>query len=68
MNRRDRRATGQRRSLADMERAAACPDCNADVTMTEVAPNVYSGTVVHADTCPWLAAFRRHGGLGMRFR
>ncbi|MCH9732268.1 MAG: hypothetical protein K0U84_21805 [Actinomycetia bacterium] len=39
--------------------AAACPDCDADVTLIELAPGVYSGTVAHDETCPWLDALQQ---------
>ena len=59
MNRRRKRATGQRRAASwtvpEVTQIAACPDCNADVTVTEVAPGVFAGTVEHDDTCPWFA-------------
>jgi hypothetical protein len=71
VNRRDRRAAGQRgrRTLteADIRRVAACPDCNADVDGYEVEPGVYRAVVFHDETCPWFTAFQRGGGLGVRF-
>ncbi len=39
--------------------AAACPDCDADVAIIELAPGVYRGTVAHDETCPWLQALER---------
>ena len=69
MNRRQRRGTGNRRPINDIdrERALACPDCDAAVTATEVAPRVYQVIVRHDECCPWFAAFQRNGGLGVRF-
>lgn len=71
MNRRDRRANGQRGprrlSQADIWHAAACPDCNADVDSVEVEPGFYQVFIAHDDTCPWFPAFKRHGGFGIRF-
>lgn len=43
----------------DMTAAIACPDCNADVAVVEVAPGYFRGTVTHDETCPWFAALRR---------
>lgn len=71
MNRRERRANGQRghrrHTQAQIRRVTACPDCNADVDSAEVGPGVYQVAVFHDDTCPWLAAFERAGGYGVRF-
>lgn len=71
MNRRQRRAAGQRghRPLtkAEIRRVAACPDCAADVDGIEVEPGVYQVAVFHDDTCPWFTAFQRDGGFGLRF-
>ena len=56
MNRPQRRAAGQRQcvpGLPDLAQVVACPDCNADVTITEIAPGVLDATVAHDDTCPW---------------
>lgn len=66
MNRRQRRAAGIRRPRTDAERAVACPDCNADVSVVEIAPGMNHGIVRHDDTCPWFANFRRNGGIGVR--
>lgn len=68
MNRRQRRAARHRgpvepRKLANV---IACPDCTADVSVIEVAPGEYHGIVEHDDTCPWFAAFKRDGGIGVR--
>ena len=69
MNRRQRRANGQRRQWTpqQMARATACPDCNSDVVLIEAAPRVYQAEVHHDDSCPWYRAFKRSGGLGVRF-
>jgi hypothetical protein len=68
MNRRQRRAAGQRRyGPRDLKQAAACPDCGSDVSVIEVAPGVYQAEVRHDDCCPWFADFQRNGGLGVRF-
>ncbi len=37
----DRFATGYR-----------CPDCHAEKTLTEQAPNVFTLTIAHDSTCP----------------
>jgi hypothetical protein len=67
VNRRQRRANGQHRpGCADIAKQAACPDCTADVVVTEVAPKVFRGDVYHDESCPWLAKFQRDGGLGVR--
>ena len=71
MNRRQRRANGQRGRLtlnpAQIRHVAACPDCNADLDSVEVEPGIYQVFVFHDDTCPWFAAFKRDGGFGVRF-
>jgi hypothetical protein len=41
-----------------MLRLAQCPDCDSDVTIAELSPDVYEATVAHDDTCPWFTAFR----------
>ena len=66
MNRRQRRDAGNRRPLREIEHAAACPDCTADVSVIELAPGRYQGIVEHDDSCPWFAAFKRDGGIGVR--
>jgi hypothetical protein len=43
----------------DMVQAARCPDCDSDVTITEISPGVYRGQVEHDDSCPWYAELRR---------
>jgi hypothetical protein len=50
-----------------MLHAAACPDCDSDVTVIEVAPDIYQGIVEHDDSCPWFTQFKRDGGLGIRY-
>jgi hypothetical protein len=67
MNRRQRRAQGHRGAAHQLLQAARCPDCDSNVTITEIAENVYQATVEHDDTCPWYTAFKRAGGLGLRF-
>lgn len=68
MNRRQRRAAGQRGpARRDIEQFVACPDCNSTVTITEVTDRVYNSTVEHDTSCPWLAAYTRAGGVGVRF-
>ncbi|MCV7150527.1 hypothetical protein [Mycolicibacterium pyrenivorans] len=69
MNRRARRQHG-RPSLtpAEIQRVAACPDCGSEVESIQVEPGVYEVLVRHDDSCPWLAAFERDGGWGVRFR
>jgi hypothetical protein len=43
------------------------PRLQRDVDSAEVGPGVYQVAVFHDDTCPWLAAFERAGGYGVRF-
>ena len=64
MNRRQRRAGTRAQQLA---RAVRCPDCDSEVSVTQVASRSYHGEVRHDDTCPWYAAFQRAGGHGIRF-
>ncbi|CAA0136103.1 Uncharacterised protein [Mycolicibacterium vanbaalenii] len=42
-----------------MAAVVACPDCNADVAVAEVAPGYFRGVVNHDDSCPWCAALKR---------
>ena len=68
MNRRERRAAGQRvPARRDTEPLVACPDCCSTVTVTKVTDRVYNSTVEHDATCPWFAAFKCGGGVGVRF-
>lgn len=67
MNRRQRRIQGHRGAAHQLLQATECPDCNSDVAITEVAPGVFQGAVEHDDSCPWFTAFKRAGGLGIRF-
>ena len=69
MNRRDRRRSqrGQRRPPPGvLDAVARCPDCDSDVTVTQVAPGAYQGQVEHDDSCPWFARFQANGGRGVR--
>jgi hypothetical protein len=50
-----------------MLHAAACPDCDSDVTVIEDAPHVYRAEVRHDDSCPWFTQFKRDGGLDIRY-
>lgn len=34
--------------------------------MVQVAPKVFQAEVRHDESCPWLAALERRGGLGVR--
>ncbi|MBJ7340636.1 hypothetical protein [Mycolicibacterium sp.] len=67
MNRRQRRAAGFRTKVDELQHLAACPDCGSEVEIERVAGRIYNATVRHDDTCPWLTAFQRDGGLGVRF-
>lgn len=67
MNRRQRRAQGHRGAAHRMLQAIRCPDCDSDVTVVEVAPDVYQGEVRHDGSCPWYTSFQRAGGRGVRF-
>jgi len=64
VNRRQRRAGSRAQQLA---RTVRCPDCDSDVVVVKVGARHYEGEVRHDDTCPWLAAFERAGGYGVRF-
>ena len=59
MTGRRRRATGHRGAVHKMLHAAACPDCDSDVTVIQVAPDIYQGIVEHDDSCPWFTAIQR---------
>jgi hypothetical protein len=68
VNRRQRRALGQRRyGRGELKKYAECPDCTADVIVSEVVPGIFNADVIHDDTCPWFQAFQRSGGMGVRF-
>jgi hypothetical protein len=71
VNRRERRANGQRgcRTLtqSQIRRAIACPDCAADVDSVEIEPGAYQVFVYHDLTCPWLSSFEHGGGFGVHF-
>lgn len=32
-----------------------CPDCDSEIRITEVAPGFVRASVLHDQTCPWLA-------------
>jgi hypothetical protein len=49
-----------------MAKAVACPDCDSEVSFVRLAKRVYRAEVQHDDSCPWLSAFERDGGLGVR--
>jgi hypothetical protein len=66
VNRRQRRALGHREAAHKLLKTAACPDCDSNVTVVEVAPDIYEGLVAHDDSCPWFTAFKRAGGFGIR--
>ncbi|WP_156759643.1 hypothetical protein [Microbacterium karelineae] len=55
MTARQRDAFG-RPLTATLVAADACPDCNADVSVVEIEPGVYKGTILHDETCPYLSA------------
>jgi hypothetical protein len=63
VNRRQHRANGQHGHTQHLTQAIRCQDCDSEVTVTEVAPNVYSSEVHHDDSCPWYRAFKRSGGV-----
>jgi hypothetical protein len=42
-----------------MAQVVACPDCNSDATVVQVAPQIYRAVVEHDDSCPWYAALIR---------
>ncbi|WP_273734172.1 hypothetical protein [Mycolicibacterium septicum] len=64
MNRRARRAAGQRAGVGNV---VACPDCNSEVTIVRLTTRVYRAEVRHDDSCPWFAAFQRGGDFGVRY-
>lgn len=39
--------------------SGACPDCDADLAMTEEEPGLFVATVLHDDTCPTLKEIQR---------
>ena len=42
--------------IGDQRIAGGCDDCDAYQTMSQTEPGVYSVTVSHDESCPWLAA------------
>jgi len=44
---------------ARWENTDECPDCRADVELTEQHPGVWCLQVQHDNTCPWLANYQR---------
>ena len=71
MNRAERRRNGRPKkyrarlfvgaphTLAGVQQVTECPDCDSDVTITELSPGVYRGQVAHDDTCPWYAQLKQ---------
>lgn len=41
------------------ENTTACPDCRADVELSQTHPGLYTLTVRHDGTCPWYTAHKR---------
>jgi hypothetical protein len=66
---RRRRAAEQqpRPGRREIAQSVACPDCDAEVMVTEIAPRVFQGELCHDETCPWFDNFAHNGGLGVRF-
>jgi hypothetical protein len=64
VNRRQRRAGSRAQQLA---RVIRCPDCDSEVTVVKVGARHYESQVRHDSSCPWLRAFEKAGGYGMRF-
>jgi len=55
VNREQRRARARLRAqLGTVQHSGACPDCDADVSLTEMAdaPGVFVAEVRHDPTCP----------------
>ena len=46
-------------TTAELAPLAVCPDCDADVTIDEVEPDLFTAVVRHDDSCPWYRAFVR---------
>ena len=40
---------------------AVCGDCDADVTIDEAEPDLFTVVVRHDDSCPWYRTFVRSG-------
>jgi len=64
VNRRQRRAEGQRGSplpsaLDAITGAGACPDCDADAELTRDTLGIWHLTIRHDSTCPWLSTRTR---------
>lgn len=57
MNREQRREAARNDRL-DPRDLYACPDCNADRVLTEIAPGVYGLAVAHDQTCPTYRAIK----------
>ena len=45
---------------------AVCSDCDADVTIDEVEPDLFTAVVSHDDSCQWCRAFVRSGADQIR--
>lgn len=48
-------------TTAELAALAVCPDCDADVTVTEDAPGLFTAVVGHDDSCRWYRVFARTG-------
>ncbi len=51
--------TDDPRTTAELAAVARYPDCDADVTVTEGEPDVFTVRVRHDDSCPCYRAFVR---------
>ena len=59
--------TSRRRwTTAELAPLAICGDCDADVTIDEAEPDVFTVVVRHDDSCPWYRAFVRSGADQIR--
>jgi hypothetical protein len=56
----------RRWTTAQLAPLAICPDCDADVTVTEAEPGLFTGMVEHDGSCPWYRAFVRSGVVQFR--
>lgn len=67
MNRAERRRN-RKWTTSEVASESRCPDCDADVTVIEVAPGMFCGQVAHDDTCPWWRAYKASYGDATDFR
>lgn len=51
---------------AELAALAVCSDCDADVTIDEAEPDLFTAVVRHDESCPWYRAFVRAGADQIR--